>query len=148
MYKRRITTGASLADFFLNGELPLDLLPKEDQQIGHELLWFQRQYRAKPRVLIAYDRLAFAGIEEPELRITFDTNLRWRTDRLDLRQGDDGFPLIEPDQILMEIKLPGVCPLWLSQLLGELEVFPSSFSKYGTCYQRYLMHNQKYCVNL
>lgn len=81
-------------------------------QIGREIMWFQQFYRARPRVFIAYDRLAFAGTDDPELRITFDTNLRWRDTQLDLRLGDHGAPIGDPDMLLMEIKIPGVCPLW------------------------------------
>ena len=58
--------------------------------------------------------MAFSGIEQPELRITFDTNLRFRTDELDLRLGSHGAPLLMPDEVLMELKIPGVCPMWLS----------------------------------
>ena len=63
--------------------------------------------------------MAFSGIEQPELRITFDTNLRFRTDELDLRLGSHGAPLLMPDEVLMELKIPGVCPMWLSRLLSE-----------------------------
>lgn len=50
--------------------------------------------------------MAFSGIEQPELRITFDTNLRFRTDELDLRLGSHGAPLLRPGEVLMEIKSP------------------------------------------
>lgn len=73
--------------------------------------------------------MAFSGIEQPELRITFDTNLRFRTDELDLRLGSHGAPLLMPDEVLMELKIPGVCPMWLSRLLSETGAFPTSFSK-------------------
>ena len=52
--------------------------------------------------------------------------------------------------ILMEIKIPGVCPLWLSQLLSQAGVFPTSFSKYGYCYQHHILPNiskeGRYCA--
>lgn len=134
VYKRRITTEAREAAPFLAGAVP-----NGHGQIGQELLWFQQRYGAKPRVFIAYDRLAFAGIDDSELRITFDTNLRWRDTALDLRLGDYGAPITDLGMILMEIKLPGVCPLWLSQLLSRAEVFPTSFSKYGYCYQYHIL---------
>ena len=35
----------------------------------------------------------------------------------------------------MEIKIPGAAPMWLAHLLSELRIFPTSFSKYGTCYK-------------
>ena len=136
VYKRRITTEAREAAPFLAGAVP-----NGHGQIGQELLWFQQRYGAKPRVFIAYDRLAFAGIDDSELRITFDTNLRWRDTELDLRLGDHGAPITDPDMILMEIKFPGVCPLWLSRLLSREKVFPTSFSKYGACYRNHILPN-------
>lgn len=72
-------------------------------------------------------------------RITFDTGLRWRDTDLDLRLGDQGAPLLGPDQVLMEIKIPGTCPLWLSHLLDRAGARPVSFSKYGTCYQQHIL---------
>lgn len=83
--------------------------------------------------------MAFSGIEQPELRITFDTNLRFRTDELDLRLGSHGAPLLTPDEVLMELKIPGVCPMWLSRLLSETGAFPTSFSKIGHCYKNSIL---------
>ena len=79
------------------------------------------------------------GIQDPEARITFDTQLRYRTTELDLRLGDAGMAMFEDDRILMELKLPGVCPLWLSQALSQISAFPTSFSKYGYCYTKTLL---------
>lgn len=137
VYKRRVTMRADEAVPFLAGQLP----DGSFGQIGQEIRWFQQRYRTQPGVFIAYDRLAFAGIDEPELRITFDTNLRWRDTELDLRLGDHGAPITDPDMILMEIKFPGVCPLWLSRLLSREKVFPTSFSKYGACYRNHILPN-------
>ena len=47
--------------------------------------------------------------------------------------------MFEDDRILMELKLPGVCPLWLSQALSQISAFPTSFSKYGYCYTKTLL---------
>ena len=135
VYKRRITTEVPQVEPLLCGSTEAKC------QIGREIQWFQRQNRTRPRVFIGYDRLAFAGIDEPELRITFDTNLRWRDTELDLRLGDHGAPITDPDMILMEIKFPGVCPLWLSRLLSREKVFPTSFSKYGACYRNHILPN-------
>ena len=142
VYKRRVTMAADVVTPFLTGELPEDSFG----QIGQEILWFQHFYHAEPKVFIGYDRLAFAGIDDPALRITFDTGLRWRTTGLDLRLGDHGTPVDAPDMILMEIKIPGVCPLWLSRLLSQAEVFPTSFSKYGACYQNHILKEECSCA--
>ena len=138
VYKRRITVPVSEVQPLLNGKKPLT----EYGQIGREIGWFQHLHAAQPRVFIGYDRIAFAGVEDPELRITFDTNIRWRTTELDLRAGDYGAPLLPDDRVLLELKLPGVCPLWLSHALTAAGAVPVSFSKYGSCYCRYLLRQQ------
>ncbi len=139
VYKRRITTAPGTANAFLSG----DAVGGDFGQIGREIEWFQSFYETKPKVFIGYDRLAFAGTEQPELRITFDTDLRFRTDELDLRLGDHGALILPHDEVLMEIKIPGVCPLWLSELLSEAGAFPSSFSKIGCCYKNNILKPEK-----
>jgi len=37
----------------------------------------------------------------------------------------------------MEIKILGAMPLWLAQALSGLEIYSSSFSKYGKSYKEY-----------
>ena len=135
VYKRRITARADEADFLVSGFCPAGQLG----QIGREIQWFQQRNRTRPKVFIGYDRLAFAGIDDPNLRITFDTNIRWRTTDLDLRRGDYGVPLGGYGDVLMEIKIPGTAPLWLAHLLSEAGVFSTSFSKYGSCYSRHIL---------
>jgi hypothetical protein len=34
----------------------------------------------------------------------------------------------------MEVKTLGGMPLWMTRALGENKIYPTSFSKYGTCY--------------
>ena len=132
VYKRRITTDIQNVEPFLSGELPSENFG----QIGREIGYFQSFYHTVPKVFIGYDRLAFAGIDDPQLRITFDTNLRWRDTDVDLRLGDHGAPIALPcGDVLMEVKIPGACPLWLSHLLSDAQAFPTSFSKYGACYR-------------
>ena len=139
VYKRRITTDLSQVEPFLCGQMKDHCFG----QIGREIEWFQHIYHTYPRVFIGYDRIAFAGIDDPMLRITFDTHMRWRNTDLDLSRGDDGNQLISSDAVLMEIKLPGVCPLWLSRLLSEIQAFPISFSKYGICYREHILENKR-----
>ena len=131
VYKRRITAAVQDAEPFLQG----NIAPAHYGQIGQEIAWFQTRYHAEPKVLLSYDRAAFAGTQDAALRMTLDQNIRWRTDALDLRQNGGEQPLLDTDAVLLEIKLPGVCPLWLSRLLSELGARPASFSKYGAWYR-------------
>lgn len=132
VYKRRtLLPAAEAAECLRRGAMP-----EGGDQICREIDWFLRCRRLSPKAFIACDRTAFAGLEDPGLRVTFDTGLRWRDDALDLRAGDFGEPLTAPRQVLMEVKLPGAAPLWLARLLSETGARPASFSKYGTCYTR------------
>ena len=43
-------------------------------------------------------------------------------------------------RVLMEIKLSDAAPLWLARLLSEERIFPTGFSKYGTCYKEHILN--------
>ena len=139
VYKRRVQTELCQARRFMESGREPEV---NDRQIFREIQWFCRSYDLIPRVFLAYDRLAFKSVEDPELRITFDRKIRYRTDELSLAAGDHGTLLLPDDQILMEIKIPGAAPVWLSRILSELKIFPVSFSKYGKSYQK-IMEEQK-----
>ena len=131
VYKRRTAmTAEEAGDFLIRGIKP----SSADGQILSEIEWFLSRYQPEPKIFLAYDRVALFGKEDPALRITFDRNIRWRDTDLDLRFGDWGEMVLPPDKILMEIKIPGTVPVWLGHMLSEIGLFPTSFSKYGTCY--------------
>ena len=108
-------------------------------QISREIDYFLRLYRPQPKVFIAYDREAYAAADGGQLRITFDTDLRARSNDLDLRAGDHGTALLGDGLYLMEIKIPGTAPLWLAHLLSDNGIYPTSFSKYGAYYKQFVL---------
>lgn len=113
--------------------------PKVDtSQIGQELVHMQKFYDASQKVFIAYDREAYSGIEESDVRITFDTNIRYRFDHLNLKDDDHDRHLLNDDQVLLEIKVMNRYPLWLTHALSTLHLTRTSFSKYGTIYSTLL----------
>ena len=142
VYKRRLAMSARDASAYLAGEGP----PGECSQMTRELDWFLRENKVSPKAFIACDRYAWVAKEDSELRITFDEDLRWRERDLDLTLGSAGEPLTAPGNVLMEIKIPGTAPLWLAHMLSELSVFPTSFSKYGTCYKDHILGEYFYGV--
>lgn len=135
VYKRRVQMSLREAENYLHLGNP----PEKPGQIQQEIDWFKTRYQIEPKVMIAYERTAYFGRADQEIRMTFDQNIRYRDSELDLSKGHYGRPLIEPGQTLMEIKIPGVMPLWLCQILAQLEIYPASFSKYGDCYKHYLI---------
>ncbi len=137
VYKRRVTMELQEALRYLCGASRGD-----GSQISREIDWFLQFYRPVPKVFIAYDREAYAAADGGELRITFDTALRARSNDVDLRLGDCGVPILADDLYLMEIKIPGTAPLWLARLLSENGIFATSFSKYGAYYKRFVLGGQ------
>ena len=135
VYKRRVSMKAEQALKYLAGEIP----PPEDSQMFREIDWFMSVNKPGPKAFIACDREAYRAKENPELRITFDRDIRWRDTELELTAGAHGELITQPGQVLMEIKIPGAAPLWLATMLSELEIFPVGFSKYGTCYKNKIL---------
>lgn len=132
VYKRRIQLSMKEADNYLEHGIK----PKIDSQILNEIDYFITFYHPMKKLYIAYDRVAMFGKEDDSIRITFDQNIRSREFDLDLREGDYGELLLGKEETLMEIKVAGAYPLWLTGFLSELEIYPVSFSKYGRIYQK------------
>lgn len=139
VYKRRISCSLTEAYAYIEkGEKP-----DTQDQIFREIDYFIQFYEGLiPRLYLAYDRVAWAGNTDDTLRITFDQNIRSRWDDLYLEHGDYGDRLLGRELILMEVKVPGAYPIWMSSLLNELEIYPTSFSKYGKIYTKKLLEER------
>jgi SPX domain-containing protein involved in vacuolar polyphosphate accumulation len=137
VYKRRISVPQQAAVDFLNGKAPLP----QKSQIGREIEYFRWFYRdLQPAVYLCYDRTPYFSTEDPNLRITFDRDIRWRTERMSLTSQPGGQQILAPGESLMEIKVGAAMPLWLAELLNENDIRQVSFSKYGRAYQSLLQN--------
>lgn len=136
--KRR--SAISLADaypFLQTGELPYSRPePYMNEQVLREIEYLLGRHQLRPALYLAYDRRAYFGVGEHDLRISFDRNLRSRRTELQMELGDFGDPLLRDDVWLMEVKSSQSLPIWLTRMLSELEVYPTGFSKYGFEYTR------------
>ena len=82
----------------------------------------------RPRYYVGYDRQAYVWKDDPQVRITFDRNIRYRSHRLQLDEGDGEY-LLPPENVLLEIKVPHAIPLKLARALSAAGIRPASFSK-------------------
>ncbi|MCI2105991.1 MAG: polyphosphate polymerase domain-containing protein [Intestinimonas sp.] len=138
VYKRRISMEEEAAMNFLCDGAPL---PKQSQ-IGREIEYFLRFYKTLgPAVHLSYDRAAFFSKTDPDLRVTFDKNIRWRATELSLTAQPGGAQILRPGESLMEIKAASAIPLWLAHLLSSCRIYETSFSKYGRAYCTMLQDN-------
>lgn len=97
---------------------------------------FEHYRDLAPSCFIACERTACVGPED--LRVTFDEDLRFRTDRLSLYEQTDGRPILKEGTVVMEVKYPGGAPMWLSEAFSRMGVFPQSMSKYGRAYTYFI----------
>ena len=134
--KRRTTLNLKEAyDFVNTGNAP-EAKDYMNPQVLNEISYFLKIYNLKPKLYLAYDRIAYFEKENPDLRISFDKNIRSRRYDLLLEDGDFGEELLPSGMYLMEIKTYTAKPLWLTHMLTEFQIRRSSFSKYGTEYKR------------
>ncbi|MDF2615187.1 MAG: hypothetical protein K0S71_2973 [Clostridia bacterium] len=127
-----------------------------NEQVVSEIEYFLHCNKVHPAAYISYSRMAFFGKDDKDFRVTFDCNIKTRRNELHLEKGDFGDQLLERGQYLMEVKISRSMPLWLADVLAELRIYKTSFSKYGTEYKKYCLSKEaketifdsKVCVNL
>ena len=133
VYKRRVDMSLEQSNAFSSERT----LPMNNPQIEKELAYCFSLYEGlAPAMYLSYDRIALYASDDPEVRITFDSNVTYRENALDLSRGVWGSELLEKGERIMEIKIAGAMPMWLVRILDKLDIYPTSFSKYGAAYQK------------
>lgn len=160
VYKRRISGNISLIQSFLHGTsyeasyasfgtatgFPAEPINPISVLNAHELQQVMRRHQPLYQsMLITVMRTAYVTPASTpngmnNLRITFDGNVSYAN----LMNGDveDVSLLLPADNTVMEIKALGAYPMWLSHVLSDCCVYPTSDSKYGSAYVA--SHNGEY----
>ena len=143
VYKRRIKMTFNEALDYLNGKL------LRKGQIEREIDYFLNFYTGiAPAMFISYDREAYQGLDDSDLRITFDNNILWRDTDLSLSSELYGNEILNRDQVIMEIKCADSLPLWIVQALTKNQIYKTSFSKYGKAYSQRISCTERKVVGL
>ncbi|MGN0539280.1 MAG: polyphosphate polymerase domain-containing protein [Candidatus Fimenecus sp.] len=138
VYKRRAAMTLEDAEQYIDSGIK----PFESQ-IMSEIDYSMNFYsRPEPSMMIAYEREAYYDAEYPDLRITFDRDIRYFESNSFSDGINEGTRIIDKNTYIMEIKTGGAMPLWLAHTLNEIGLFPSSFSKYGTAYRDSVSHSK------
>ena len=133
VYKRRVEMEYEKACRYLNQNLRI---VEEKEQILKEIDYFKEFYKnLKGAMYISYERDAYHGKENPDLRITFDEKILYRTDNLTLDINPYGTDILNKGECLMEIKIADAMPFWLTEILEQPYIKKTSFSKYGRAYE-------------
>ena len=87
----------------------------------------------RPRVLVDYDRTPFV-CADGNTRITLDENLRTRPYDTKLFASEQAMiPVLEPDQVILEVKFDDFLPGYLGEILSDIPKAQMSVSKYVLC---------------
>ena len=133
VYKRRVEMEYEKACRYLNQNLRI---VEEKEQILKEIDYFKEFYKnLKGAMYISYERDAYHGKENPDLRIIFDEKILYRTDNLTLDINPYGTDILNKGECLMEIKIADAMPFWLTEILEQPYIKKTSFSKYGRAYE-------------
>ena len=91
----------------------------------------------RPKVLVDYDRTPFV-CADGNTRITLDENLRTRPFCTDLNAPWGAMiPVLEPDQVILEVKFDDFLPGQLADALKDIPKTPMAISKFALCMQYY-----------
>lgn len=140
VYKRRLSMPQAQAMSWVRGEPHI----RQSGQIADEIDYFLSYYGTlRPAVFLSYEREAFYAKDGSDFRVTFDDKILCRQEELSLEADAWGLPLLEDGCVLMEIKCSGGMPLWMAHALTQQQIHKTSFSKYGTAYQRLILPDRK-----
>lgn len=140
VYKRRISLPEHQASDWAAGEISCP----QDSQISREIDYFMGYYKnLRPAVFLSYEREAYFSKDGSDFRVTFDDTILCRQDDLTLRSPAYGTALLPEGMVLMEIKCSGGIPLWLTAVLSQQKIYKTSFSKYGTAYEKMIFPQQE-----
>ncbi len=140
VYKRRekIAYKYVLNNSFLEGA---------ETQIDKEIKYFNDFYGGlTPKMFLSYEREAYCFKTDKQIRITFDTNIKYRTENVNLLPSISDIKLLPNNLVLMKLKVPFSIPYDLAKYLSSEKIFKTPFSKYGTAYKQIhkLSQNSKY----
>ena len=118
-----------------------------ETQIYKEIKYFNGFYDGlTPKMFLLYEREAYYFKTDKQIRITFDTNIKYHTENVNLLPSISDIKLLPNNLVSMELKVPFSISYDLAKYLSSEEIFKTPFSKYGTAYKQIhkLSQNSKY----
>lgn len=136
--KRRVVLTLKEAKRFIENGIRPVCLDFESKQVIHEIEYYLKNHKVKPKVYISYSRKAYFAKENKDFRLTFDSKIITRRDKVSFEYGSYGDDILGERKYLMEVKILGAMPLWFTKILSKLNIYPDHFSKYGNEYMNYI----------
>lgn len=133
LQKRRVSLSYSSALALDRLDDLLDRVPDADRRVLEEVEYLVEALKLQPTCVVSYLRQALQGAAyDPGLRVTFDSNLKYRSHDLSLLGNDPsaGHYFLPPDWCIMEVKVNHRAPYWLTEVIGKHQCVVRRVSKY------------------
>ncbi len=128
--KRRVPMTYKQALEFCN-EWVIPPYERRDEATIFELYQFIKQNNLKPSCITSYMRNAYFWTDyDTWLRVTFDTNIRYRKKNLNLADKEIWEFMISPDKVIMEVKANERVPYRLTEMIAWYNFRLIRVSKY------------------
>lgn len=101
----------------------------------NEIDGYLRENEFIPKLFLAYERIAYNSIFG-DCRITFDMNLRSRTEDFHLCDIESNQLVLKDGYYVMEIKSPNTLPIWLTTALKECHCVKSDANVHSSLIKR------------
>ena len=141
LQKKRVQLPYAAAIAFDKFPEQLEIQPdaKINSPVVQEVAYLHRALYLQPSCIVRYNRLAYNGDQQyPDLRVTFDTDLKCRIHDLTLLS--TGYAadiyILPPDWCVMEFKANHSIPYWLAQIVSEHRCTARRISKYCAALER------------
>ena len=141
--KRRIVGKLIDVENFVETRKKPEHISDQQNQVFNEINYALDMEGSKPSGYLTYKRIALFANNDSSIRVTIDEDILARTTDLSLRSKRYGDKILPEGYYLMEIKVSGAFPLWLAHILTELNIYPTSFSKYGKFYEQKIKEKQR-----
>ena len=130
---RKTAQTVSKADVISLQKDPRHRCPEHCGELTEELRMLCVNQGARPVVLVDYDRTPFVSVYG-NTRITLDENLRTIPYNGDLfAPAAPAVPVLEPDQVILEVKFDDFLPGHLAAALADIPKAPMAISKFAMC---------------
>ncbi len=145
MKKRVLLKEQTTALFLKNLSIEKSFIKNLDNQwieTLNEVLCLQSLLRLQPTLVISYIREPFVSKDNFPVRITFDSNVRYRHKNLSLTTCAMDKHVLSPNQVIMEIKFTDYFPQFMVQIIQRNMCEARTFSKYGIGMEHFLGEQQ------
>ncbi|HOO32896.1 MAG TPA: polyphosphate polymerase domain-containing protein [Thermotogota bacterium] len=110
----------------------IEYLKDNDNAVVRDFYLLYRNRRLRPRVIVDYMRQCFI-FSQGNVRVTMDSDLHTSVGKCDLFSQSSFIPVLEKDQIVLEVKYTGFLPSVIRDMVQHGSGNMESISKYTYC---------------